>query len=125
MTRLYLAGAIALALIASHGAIAWASYQRGADAAEARHTAAGIDAFVSAVQQAARAGEAIAAIGRDLVDALESSRTAERRAVVTVKEIVHANPDYAAVRRPAELQRLRHAELERITRAAEADRLQR
>jgi hypothetical protein len=125
VSRLGAAGVLLLVLAGSSGASAWWGYQRGHAASEARHTAAGIRAFTQAVQAAARAGEAVAAIGRELAAALEDSRETERTVVVRVREIVDADPEFAAVRRPAELQRLRRDALERIARAAEADQLQR
>ena len=93
----------------------------GAEAAEAEQRAAGLRAYAAAVNTASRVLAGVRDIGQRLADELAASRQAEAQSVVTVREVIHANPDFGAVRRPVELERLRRAELESIRRAAQAD----
>jgi hypothetical protein len=89
--------------------------------AEREHEAAGVADLIDAVKTAAQVGEAVLEIGRELRDALAKSRAHETESVRTVTRIVREHPEFAAVRRPPELQRLRDAQLERIQRATETD----
>lgn len=89
--------------------------------AEREHQVAGVADLIDAVKTAAAVGEAIADVGRKLREQLADSRAHETQATRTVTRIVRENPDFAAVRRPAELQRVRVDQLERIRRAAETD----
>ena len=124
MTRLYLLGIVALLLIATHTAVGVLAWRESAVRIERRHQAAGLRTFVDAVKQAADVGRDVLAIGQQLALELSASREHERTAVQQVGRIADANPDFAAMRRPAELQRLRAEQLARIARAAaEADRL--
>lgn len=90
----------------------------GNTAAAAQHQADGFSAYAAAVRQAADVLADVRDIGRRLAEALQASHRAEAQSVRTVREVIHANPDFAAVRRPAELERLRRQELEAIARAA-------
>ena len=121
MTRIYLAIAAAAILAVSH----WFVYDAGVDTERARHQVRGARAYATAVETVAKVGDAVATIGRDLSDRLEQSRESERTSVRTVTRIIRENPDFAAVRRPAELERLRRDQLAAIARAAEARRVQR
>lgn len=113
----YLLGALLL--------VAGAAYVKGRGdgyaKSEREHQAAGVADLIAAVNTAAAVGDAIADVGRKLRDALADSRAHETTATRTVTKVIRENPEFAAVRRPAELQRLRDEQLERIRRAAEAD----
>lgn len=125
MTRVYSAAALAALLLASH-ALTWrVAHQRGAAAANQRHAAAAARALDSAVQSAQRIAADLRAGASALGTALQASRASERTSIHTVRQVIHEHPSYGAVRRPADLQRLRDAELQAITDAARAERLQR
>lgn len=121
MTRLYLAGAALLALVATFGA----GWLAGADHQRDKYEVRGVRAYAAIAETVAKVGDAVEAIAQDLSARLAESHESERTAVRTVTRIVRENPDFAAVRRPAELERVRRDQLARIARAAEADRLQR
>ena len=88
-----------------------------------RNAAAGAAAFVAAVKDAAAAGPASAAIGKQLAVALQASAEAETQEVRTVREVIRENPDFGALRRPPALERVRRTQLEAVRAATEADRL--
>lgn len=91
---------------------------QGAAAERDRQALDGYRAFAQAVQQAGRVLESVRAIGVRLAGELEQSREQERAGVRIVREVISANPEFAAVRRPAELDRLRRESLEAVARAA-------
>jgi hypothetical protein len=88
---------------------------------EREHQAAGVEGLIQAVRNVAAIGEAIAEIGRQLRAQLAESGAHESKSVATVAEVLRVNPEFAAVRRPADLQRVRDEQLERIRRATETD----
>ncbi len=89
--------------------------------AEHEHQAAGVADLIAAVKTAVKVGEAIADIGRKLRDQIADSRTHETQSTRTVTKVIREHPEFAAVRRPAELQRVRVDQLERIRRQTETD----
>lgn len=91
----------------------------GKVAEEKREAAAASGAFIAAVQNVAKAGAEIARIGEALAVVVQESAQRETQAVRTVTKVIRENPDYAAVRRPADLERLRREQLEAVARAAE------
>jgi hypothetical protein len=95
----------------------------GGDAEKDRRAKVDAEAYVSAVEHVASLGEAIAIIGRSLATALQSSVTAETQDVRTVREVIHAYPEFGAVRRPAALERVRRQQLEDVAAATEANGL--
>lgn len=105
----------------SLGGVYLYAHGKGYAKSEATHQAAGIRTFVKAVERAAVVGRAIADIGVQLREELADSRAHESQSTRTVTRIIRENPDYAVVRRPVELQRVRRDQLERIARAAQAD----
>lgn len=125
MSRLALIGYGLLGLALSTAAAFGAGYLKGKAAAEREAEAAGWRQFAAAVETAADVGRQVLAIGEQLRDQLAESHQREAGAVRTVTRIVHEHPDFAAVRRPPELERVRRDQLEAINRAAEADRLRR
>lgn len=75
-------------------------------------------AFVAEYRRAVEATAEILRIGRQLAADLRDSQVREPETVVVVRREVANAPEFAAVRRPAELQRLRRAQLEAIGAAA-------
>ena len=118
--RLQLLGAAAVLWAASVGGASWYAYGKGKAHEQQAQAAQDLAALFGAVRRVGEIGEAIAALGRDLADAIAASRKSEAASVRTVGEVIRANPDFGAVRRPDGLQRLRRQELEAIARAAEA-----
>lgn len=97
--------------------------KHGADAEGARRDLQDAATLRTAVERAARAGDALRKIGARLASALEASRGAEAETVRTVVEVIRENPDFAVVARPAELDRLRREQLQAVTRAVDPDQL--
>ncbi len=121
LTLLQAAPYVVGAWVLSLGGAWWLGHSDGYADSEATHQAAGVRQFVRAVEQAAEVGRAIYDIGAKLREQLADSRIHETTSRQTVRKALDAHPDFAAIRRPAELQRVRRADLERIARAAEAD----
>ena len=117
----YLVGALLLGLIASH----WWAYRKGIDAERQAQDLAATRQLAEAVSTATTVARGVASVAEKLAAELQRSRERERSAVRTVREIVTHEPEFAAVRRPAELDRLRRDQLDDITRAAETPRLRR
>lgn len=113
----YLLGLLLLASGSAYVAGRFHGYAK----AEHEHQAAGLEDLIKAVKTAAAVGEAIADIGRKLRETMIDSRAHEAQSTRTVTKVIREHPDFAAVRRPAELQRVRVDQLERIRRAAETD----
>lgn len=106
-------------LLSLAGVGAW-GYHKGGDAAEARHAIAQASAYGKAVDRVLALGQKFAVIGARLADALADSAADETVRVRTVREVIRENPEFAAIRRPDDLQRLRVERLERIARATDA-----
>lgn len=121
LAKLKLAALLLAGALAAAGGAYLVGRRDGRAAAEAEQAVAGLQAYVAAVDRAARVLADVREIGRRLTRALEQSRHAERASVITVREVVRENPDFAAMRRPDRLARLRRDELAAIARAAEAD----
>jgi hypothetical protein len=107
--------------LASTAAAGLWGYSKGYATSEAEHQAAGVQQLIDAVEKAAEIGQAIADIGVQLREQIAASREDEIQSTKTVRAANVAHPDFAAMRRPAEHQRVRLDQLERIHRAAEAD----
>jgi hypothetical protein len=110
---------VACALCAGGGAAV--GYSRGKAAAEARHSADVMRAYVAAVDRAAAVLADVLVIGQQLADSLAASHARERGITQRVREAIDEDPDFGAVRRPADLQRLRREQLERINATTAAD----
>jgi len=111
---------IAIWVASLAGVGAW-GYHKGGQAAEARHAITQATAYGAAVDRVLALSQQFAAIGARLADAMADSSADETVRVREVKEVIRENSEFAAIRRPADLQRLRVERLERIARAAEAD----
>ena len=125
MTRLQFIGAALIACALCAGGGTWYGYAWGTEAEHNRTLANGLDAYIDEAKRTARISDAIAAIGAYLRTALADSREHERTTTTAIPRIIREHPDFAAVRRPPELQRLRRADLERIAAAAATDRVRR
>lgn len=118
MTRVYAWGALGLvAVLALIGAAAW-GYHAGTQAERQRQAAQWADSLLASVERAADTGIALAGVGQQLAEALADSHAREIQSVRDVREVIDAHPDYAALRRPADLQRLRDARHARLSAAA-------
>lgn len=118
----YAVGALLVGLLASH----WWAYRAGVSAEEQRQARADAVDLATAVNRAIAIAGDVVEIGSALTTALRASRQREERAVQQVEEIFDADPaatDFGALRRPAELERLRRAQLEAIGRGSKTDRL--
>lgn len=118
----YALGALLLGLVASH----WWAYRAGVQAEEERQARAAAADLAKAVNRAIAVAGDVVEIGVELAAALRTSRQREERTVQQVEEIFDADPaatDFGALRRPAELERLRRVQLDAIGRSTEADRL--
>ena len=113
--------ALAVALTASH----WWAYRKGVEAERLAQSQAATVLLAKALDTATKVARGVASVAEKLAAELQQSRVRERSAVRTVREIVTHEPDFAAVRRPAELERLRAEQIDQIARAAEAARLRR
>lgn len=118
MKRVYAWGALGLvAVLALIGAAAW-GYHAGTQAERQRQAGKWADALLASVERAADTGIALAGVGQQLAEALADSHAREIQSVRDVREVVHAHPEFAVLRRPAELQRLRDARHARLSAAA-------
>lgn len=118
MTRI-LATLLALIMLTLTGYTA--GYRRGVHIERQAHTAARAATLASALDRVAAAGQRMATLGEQLRDAIADSHERERVVVRTVTEVLRENPDFAAVRRPAELDRVRQSQLQAIADATAAD----
>lgn len=120
----YLLLALALGLVGSH----WWAYRAGKAAEEDRHARQATIDLAKAVNRAIAVAGDVVDIGAELAAALRTSREREERTVRQVEEIFDADPvatDFGALRRPAELERLRREQLKAIGGSTEADQLRR
>ena len=91
--------------------------------AEGRYAAAGLGVLRQAIDRVAKVGGEIAEIGKALAADLEASARDESASIRTVTKVIRENPDFAGVRRPDELERLRRQQLEAVGLATGSDRL--
>lgn len=110
-----LATALALILAALGGYTA--GHMRGAHIERQAQAAREGRALAQAIERATIAARELAAIGTQLRDAIAASHERERVVIKTVTEVIRENPEFAAVRRPRELDRLRQAQLQAIADA--------
>lgn len=124
---MYLSPATYLRLAAAGGLIAlaawthWQAYSAGRRATDKEREAAVLQAAVARADALERLAEANGRMVQIEKDAAERIAAAQRRAITqvhTVERIVRENPDFAAVARPADLQRVRDADLAAIAEAA-------
>lgn len=113
---------LVLVLVGSGGGY-WLGRKHGGEAEARRQALAQADLFHVAVTRAAQAGAGLRAIGAKLVAALEASHTTETVTVREVIEVIRENPEFSAVRRPAELDSLRREQLEAIAAGVDPDQL--
>ncbi len=74
--------------------------------------------LLASVARAADTGLALAGVGQQLAEAMAESHARETQDVRAVQEVIDAHPEYSALRRPTELQRLRDARHARLSAAA-------
>jgi hypothetical protein len=115
--RLAAAGAV-LALAAwTH----WQAYSAGRDAADDERQAAILEAAekrAEALEKLAAANGRMLEIERDAADRIAKAQARTVTQVKTVERVIRENPDFAAVVRPADLQRVRDDDLAAIAEAA-------
>jgi hypothetical protein len=119
--RLYLAAFVVLAL--GMGAVGTYSkgYQAGKSSADARLAAIELEAAQSRAQALERVLDAQShaeRIERAATARVASARAAAATATTTIVEVIRENPQFADLRRPADLDRVRDAQLDAIAAAA-------
>lgn len=114
---------LAFALTAVMAVLAAYSYghRKGAELAELHHAAQRTTDIAAALDRATAIAAHLRALGQHLQQAMATSHERERIVVKTVTEVIRENPDFAAVRRPPELDRVRQAQLQAIADATTAD----
>lgn len=113
--------ATALIAIAAVLAAYQLGHRKGTELAELRHSAQRTADLAAALDRATAIAAHLRALGQHLQQAMAASHERERVVVRTVTEVIRENPDFAAVQRPAELDRLRRAQLQAIADATAAD----
>ena len=122
---LFSAGAKIVGALAFVGAVAIGAYRTGhrhaTDAAQAELSAMRIAQAEAAADHAARVAEAnVRAVQAEAGAArrIAEARQAAQRHTTTVQEVIRDTPEFAAVVRPADLQRVRDDQLDAIAAAA-------
>ena len=119
------AGAKIIGAIVLVGSVAIGAYRTGhrhaTDAAHAERSAMRIAQAEAAADHAARGAEANARAAQAEAGAarrIAEARQAAQRHTTTVQEVIRDTPEFAAVVRPADLQRVRDDQLDAIAAAA-------
>ena len=122
---IFSAGAKAIGALAFVAVVAVGAYRAGhrhaADAAQAELSALRTAQAEAAADHAARVAEANARAVRAEADAeqrIAAARRAAQRHTITAQEVIRDTPEFAAVVRPADLQRVRDDQLDAIAAAA-------
>lgn len=109
--------AVAAALTWSH----WKAYSMGEADMQAEKTQAMLEAAVKrseALEKLAAANGRMLEIERDAAERIAKAQARTVTQVKTVERVIHENPEFAAVVRPADLQRVRDDDLAAIAEAA-------
>jgi hypothetical protein len=92
--------------------------KRSADAALAEVQLAAEQARSDALARLAAAEQRAARIQADAAARIDAARKAGAASSTTIREVIHAHPEFGGLRRPAELDRVRDEQLAAIAAAA-------
>jgi hypothetical protein len=92
--------------------------KRSADAAVAEARLAVEQARSDALARLAASEQRAARIQADAAARIAAARAAGTASTTTVREVIHAYPEFGGLRRPADLERVRDAQLDAIAAAA-------